>query len=78
MAIGAPFSGAGEAAIWAVPAVILVLFAVWMVLLKRYRREPTAEVRGEAPFDRPDAELTRQGGTAASPAPDHRPDEERA
>jgi PTS system ascorbate-specific IIC component len=53
MGIGALFDGAGMA-IWSVPVVILILFAVWMTYVKRRRPEPEMVAAGETPFERPD------------------------
>lgn len=54
MGIGTLFGGAGVLAIWAVPVVILVLFAIWMTYLRRRRPEPQIVPSGDAPFERPD------------------------
>ncbi|TCJ14822.1 PTS ascorbate transporter subunit IIC [Rubrobacter taiwanensis] len=54
MLIAAPLGALGEAAIWGVPAVVLAIFAGWLYFIKRRHPEPEAEIRGEAPFERPD------------------------
>jgi ascorbate PTS system EIIC component len=53
MAISAPLSAAGEAAIWGVPAIVLALFAVSVFFLKRRQPAPV-EPEGEAPVEAPD------------------------
>lgn len=52
MAIGAPVSGLGAAAIWVVPAVVLVIFAAWLAVLK---------ARGVLAPPPPDAETRTTG-----------------
>ncbi len=64
MLISAPFSAAGEVGIWAVPLAFMVLFVVWLAILKRHRVEPEAQVSGEAPFERPDVPASSAAGAA--------------
>ena len=56
LGIGALFSGMGDAGIWMVPVVVTLIFVVWYLLLRRRGHlEPSGEIAGDAPFERPDA-----------------------
>lgn len=66
LGVGTAFSALGTVAIWSVPLVVMAVFAVWLVLLKRRRVDVVEEpISGTAPLGRPDAHVAPRGGDGA-------------
>jgi ascorbate PTS system EIIC component len=55
LGIGALASGLGDAGIWVVAGVVIVIFAAWVGYLKKQVVPDETPISGEAPFARPDA-----------------------
>ncbi len=76
MGIGSIVAGLGPAALWIVPAVIAIVFAVWLVMIKRHHIDVVSEpISDSAPFERPDAQAppADKGPEGDAPKPESTP-----
>jgi ascorbate PTS system EIIC component len=68
MGIGAIFSGIGTAGIWGVPIVLGLVFAGWLILLKRRHVDVVEEPLPETtPFERPDVQQVPRSAAGERP-----------